>query len=329
MPAAPPDLAAPAPLIIERDCPCIGCRYNLRTSPLDARCPECAKPVLETLRGHADRLAGADRRWLRAITNGIIWLILAYIVPVLFLVAPIPNEPLTTWMTVNCQSLVIVLTPAIFAIVACWRIGTPRPRRERDGDDQPITCWLLRLTAIAWIVPLPFIAGRFFDEPSRYPRFQIHQQQVLELIAWTGLPATFLMFRRLKYVARHIPSPLLLHQCNVIGSQLPLATLIVATMSHGWGDRTPMAFMYVMDSPFPGAGMPWLIVTKLSDLDWLQWNQLQINAEFLLGAWAVLCTLGAFALAVQFLIALIAVRRADADLPADCRRLLLAVENPQ
>src|SRR5882757_5920956 len=109
MPAAPLDLAVPAPPLIDRDCPCVGCRYNLRTSPLDARCPECAKPVLETPRGHAQRLAGADRRWLRAITSGILWLILAFLIPALFLVVPFPREPLMTWMTVNCQSLIIVL----------------------------------------------------------------------------------------------------------------------------------------------------------------------------------------------------------------------------
>ena len=29
--------------------PCVRCRYNLRTQPVSANCPECAHPVIETL----------------------------------------------------------------------------------------------------------------------------------------------------------------------------------------------------------------------------------------------------------------------------------------
>jgi hypothetical protein len=56
-----------------------------------------------------------------------------------------------------------------------------------------------------------FIAGPLLNRVSE-------SQRLFELIAWSGLPATLLFFRRLKYLARRIPSNWLLQQCNVIGS---------------------------------------------------------------------------------------------------------------
>lgn len=36
------------------DVPCAGCRYNLRGLSVSGQCPECGKPVMETLRAHVE-----------------------------------------------------------------------------------------------------------------------------------------------------------------------------------------------------------------------------------------------------------------------------------
>lgn len=54
---------------IDHDLLCVGCGYNLRMQPRDGRCPECAKPVAESLSGFV--LHGADPAWCRSTARGL------------------------------------------------------------------------------------------------------------------------------------------------------------------------------------------------------------------------------------------------------------------
>ena len=143
---------------------------------------------------------------------------------------------------------------------------------------------------------------------------------MLVILSWSGLLATILLFRRLKHVARRIPSRALLHQCNIIGSQLPIAALLIASWDRY--NRAPEAIGYAVLTPLPGPGLPWpvaLSANRLEGPDW-DWNYLfrQLESEFLLGAWAIITLV----LAIQFSIALIRVRRADHELTTYSRELL-------
>ena len=51
-----------------RECPCVGCGYDLRNLPIDGPCPECGRPIAESLGGR--RLAAADSQWLTRLTIG-------------------------------------------------------------------------------------------------------------------------------------------------------------------------------------------------------------------------------------------------------------------
>ena len=328
-------MAPPTPAetqVIDRDCLCSTCHYNLRTCSPAGRCPECATPVLDSLRAHAQSVVVTDPRWLRALTNGLLWLILAMLFPCLFLVVPISERSLGSWLTFNRLRLTLVMIPAILAIAACWRMGAAaRPIYRGDGDDnddQPVTRWLLRCIALVWLLPLFIIAGPF-DNPDfdRQP-----YELLLLLLGWTSLIATLLFFRRLKYVARKIRSRSLLVQCNIIGSQWPVATVLLAITM---GSRIsfqyePSALVYAAVTPLPAAGLPWLLVENAERLRWLNWNYLQNSPEVLLQAWPVLFQIATFILAVEFLIILIRVRRrhlSDRDLPAYCRDLVQKFED--
>lgn len=56
------------PQVLSADVPCIGCGYNLRTLARSAICPECARPVMDSL--HWRNLHLADVRWLARLHRG-------------------------------------------------------------------------------------------------------------------------------------------------------------------------------------------------------------------------------------------------------------------
>jgi hypothetical protein len=59
-----------ATLTIRQDVACIGCGYNLRTLALEAKCPECARPVVDSLARNELHLA--DVKWLRRVRSGVV-----------------------------------------------------------------------------------------------------------------------------------------------------------------------------------------------------------------------------------------------------------------
>ena len=323
-------MASPAaePQLIDRDCPCSTCQYNLRTVSLAARCPECATPVIDSLRAHAQSAAATDPKWLRAITNSLLWLILAMLFPWLFLVVGVPERSLGSWLTFDRLRLAVFLTPAILAIAASWRMGAaPRRIYRSADDDQPVTRWLLRGFALVWLLPLLIIAGPLSD-----PLFNLQPYELLLLLlGWSSLITTLFFFRRLKYVARKINSRLLRIQCDIIGSQWPVATVLLTIVL----DRReflypePDALVYAATTPLPAIGVPWLLMANAERLRWLSWNYVENNPEIILKSWPVFVHLATFILAIEFLVTLIRVRRrqsSDRDLPAYCKDLLQKVE---
>ena len=43
-------MAADRPHFVNDDAPCVHCKYNLRGLPFTGSCPECGRPVLDTVR---------------------------------------------------------------------------------------------------------------------------------------------------------------------------------------------------------------------------------------------------------------------------------------
>jgi hypothetical protein len=150
---------------------------------------------------------------------------------------------------------------------------------------------------------------------------------MLSTLSWSGVVATILLFRRLKHVAGRIPSRALLYQSNIVGSQLPIATLLVASFASGDFRYAPEAFQYAILTPLPGVGLPWPLALRAhpfdaSFWDWLFYEVRSLEPDFLIFAWAIIVTYATLFLAIQFLIALIRVRRADHELSTYSRALL-------
>ena len=80
MDTTPPtsSIAPDAEPTIQTDILCLNCGYNLRTLKHTGLCPECAKPVRESM------LSGGMQAWLRKVRRGITWLLVADIASACF-----------------------------------------------------------------------------------------------------------------------------------------------------------------------------------------------------------------------------------------------------
>jgi hypothetical protein len=63
---------------------CVSCNYDLRDIPLHALCPECGKPVADSLSG--DAVERTDPAWAMGIAQGITWYVYYVIAAVIYTV---------------------------------------------------------------------------------------------------------------------------------------------------------------------------------------------------------------------------------------------------
>jgi hypothetical protein len=67
----------PRRLEVDADRSCVGCAYNLRTLPIDSRCPECSTPIALSLR--PNELEFVDPEWLLKVRGGVFALLVVSI----------------------------------------------------------------------------------------------------------------------------------------------------------------------------------------------------------------------------------------------------------
>lgn len=79
--------ASEPPPVVQHDCPCARCGYNLRGLQLSRSCPECAAPIAVALTGPLLRFA--DRAYLKALDTGLTVLLCSIWFYVLLLAASI------------------------------------------------------------------------------------------------------------------------------------------------------------------------------------------------------------------------------------------------
>lgn len=129
-----PNAAGPIP----GDLTCIHCDYNLRTLSPASLCPECGRPVSDSLR--SDFLQYAPRPWLRELASGAAWIRWAPLVAVaMSLLAMLALDALQAMGIVTphgVKSTFGVFTQAIplagamlAGLIGCLRITSPEPGR--------------------------------------------------------------------------------------------------------------------------------------------------------------------------------------------------------
>ncbi|HTW95880.1 MAG TPA: hypothetical protein VMD30_13840 [Tepidisphaeraceae bacterium] len=98
------------------DTPCLQCGYNLRTQPLDGKCPECGTAVQDSLRRCFREL---DRDWVIGISRGLAVMVAGIVGGIVF-----------------CFCVPEVLVIAIGAFyVGIWMVTQPSPGGLWENED--------------------------------------------------------------------------------------------------------------------------------------------------------------------------------------------------
>jgi hypothetical protein len=182
----------------------------------------------------------------------------------------------------------------------------------------------LRGLAVGWFVPLLALALPPRGAWEETPWWAVFVRLALPL-QWVGPVATFLVFRRLKYVARRLGSKALLGQSALVGSQLPLAMVVLTVFTWREYGRDADALGYLVSRPMPGIGAPWPMVFNVGELRWVRWEMFLEMPGYLLMAWPVVFTALALVLLVEFAVVLVRLlrRRGRGELAAYCRGLVV------
>jgi serine/threonine protein kinase len=137
---------------------CIGCEYDLRWAHRDGRCPECGRPVADTVA--PDLFVFANLQWLRGVRHGLLLchLGLAFIT-LTFLAAPalglVVRDGRSALAIVIAVSAAMLLSLSLVSAGAL-RIARPQPglRGEERGAGlrRPLrrVAWAVPVTATAW-----------------------------------------------------------------------------------------------------------------------------------------------------------------------------------
>jgi hypothetical protein len=124
---------------------CASCSYNLQSLPADALCPECAKPISETLRG--DLLALADPIWVKKLYRGTLLVTIAVLLPLILYVGLIVTLIIFV-MTYHhttadkAEQIIIILfwiLTVLAAMTASWGAvlaTSPEPFRQDSQHDR-------------------------------------------------------------------------------------------------------------------------------------------------------------------------------------------------
>jgi hypothetical protein len=123
----PPIPAVEAPRVVQYDCPCARCSYNLRGLLPSGVCPECAAPIAVSLEGRL--LRHASRDFLRSVDFGLtvllcaLWLYVAMfaasVVAALLIKAQQSKE------VAEAVSRAMMLLPTLAFVVGYWKFTTP------------------------------------------------------------------------------------------------------------------------------------------------------------------------------------------------------------
>jgi hypothetical protein len=183
------------PTIVTTDVPCRKCQYNLRSLPIDGRCPECGTPVGFSTKG--DLIRYSDPTWTDTLRRGINCIILGVLVAVvggilaafLFRGNPIPM-------------ILSSFASSILFLVGAWLLTMPDP--SGLGEDKYGTSRkLIRITLLVGLVNhlLTFAQQTMVMPPDA--RFLV--QSLAGLASLVGVVGQFAMLNYLGKLARRIP----------------------------------------------------------------------------------------------------------------------------
>lgn len=139
---------------------CIECHFILYTLPVDGVCPECGRPVRESIRGN--QLKDSDVEWLKSVRSGLGWMALAVFIGALmfalayfaevtsllealgFDTSPVSTGGVSTPpLAVRMINLSIILLPALAYITAMIDLTAPERWARKTYRSRAAARWTL------------------------------------------------------------------------------------------------------------------------------------------------------------------------------------------
>lgn len=244
------------------DLPCFTCGYNLRSLPMDGRCPECNSSIEATLRG--GWLMFADVQWLKRLRSGvtlILWLVLAAVLSYVGFIITLTVIMTTSGIITNDLAVQVPFMAIGFGITATWiastvMLTTPiaplskadRLRRSalaRWAIDLNAMPTLLIIISACWI---SFITTDFFGayDPDSVSTLLVCSSYATILGSVVGFVSLMILMRR---IARK-------GSCRGLGRLMSVLIWCTFAMSIGWAaaiifDVAPGVFTVDTSLMFP------------------------------------------------------------------------------
>ncbi len=268
VPTSSATLALDAEGRVAIDLPCVGCGYNLRTLLHDARCPECARPVVESLRG--DFLRFADPGWVKGLGRGLLLVLIAIgagiVLPPLFFLAAVGTSGPEIMISVFIVGLIIgalAIGLAILGLHWLTRCDPAADPRREGWSARRMTrwsSWLLAAAPLYWLAIAISASFSTFTAPAGTPPISgpgFANSVALYMFGGVAAKAAYsvtpiVLMRHLVALLRRIPRPGLARFARIEfwGLLICLPMLVI-----GWA-ISMLAFMPMMTSAMAVAPTP-------------------------------------------------------------------------
>lgn len=205
--------------MIDEDRPCIGCGYNLRGLSPNSRCPECATPIAQSIRGNL--LKYSDPQWLERLRFGAslkLWNILVSI-----LVGFGSGLLIAFGFTQSIMFLVGFIAGAL-GLWASFAITTQEPRIALEEDTISLRKIVRFCASIAFL-------GSFLQVVQRGPQWEtliVVLGGLLSLVGVVAMFGEFVYFRRFAY---RVPDPKLAKSTTILMWGFPTCTVLATIMA--------------------------------------------------------------------------------------------------
>jgi hypothetical protein len=242
--------ASPGSQTILVDTPCRQCGYSLRSLPIDGRCPECGRPVIDSF--GPDILYRCDPAWIRRraqAMRSIFWGTIVSLV-VDFLRAVLTRYPVGNVAEFERPSVIahwLYLAVAAYLIASHWRLSNA-PRRTAARFVYRLGIAIVAISTAASIGVSVFNLIVFGSERAAWT-----------WLTWTShlgfLFGAIAFFAYLREISRQIPSDALDRSARMLmGSAmliLPAYTGLAVWVSfHALMRQFPFAFWLIYASLF-------------------------------------------------------------------------------
>ena len=206
------------------DVECVGCRYNLRTISIDARCPECDEAVKSTI---ADWLGFAHPQWVGTLVSGTNWI--AASIPVWLGVIVVTGlaARFVDWTDPAHPARLTDLIGLLVVFVGPWkltaadqdRLVPEKPLSARRVARIGITSTFVLLLMQLWLFPFLQVAITYY--------WNVILSTVASAVQWLGFALLCVYARAL---AMRVPNISLMKQTRVLIWITVLALALVITV---------------------------------------------------------------------------------------------------